>query len=221
MFEPISSAAAVDLLGRIIEFREGGSRPTPTEETAALLALFPSVRVRDGYLLDFSQETTAAGVTLPIRPYGRPASDDSWMPIFDEETEPDSQRADLVEQLYQYLEYDRSPQGLFEYAFFSIELWSLRLSRHAADWLESTPIFTADAFDAALAASGKEAEAKRPDFFGPKVEMDDDGGRVRFLVYTPMGWERVYYLNSQIFSDGFVEQEAGEIIADLGSGLIF
>ena len=47
------------------------------------------------------------------------------------------------------------------------------------------------------------------------------GGRVLFLVHTPMGWERIYYLESLVFGDGFVEQEAGEIIADLGSGLIF
>ncbi len=222
MFEPISSAAALDLLARVIEFRQGGSRPTPTEETAALLGLFPSVRVRDGYLLDFSLQTTAAGVMQHIRPFARPASDDSWVPIFDEESALEEQREELVEQLYQYLEYDPTPQGLFEYAFFSIELWSLRLSRHAADWLESTPIFTAQTYDEVLESSGKDIETRRPEHFGPLVEVGAErGGRVRFLVHTPMGWERIYYLESEICSDGFVEQEAGEIIADLGSGLIF
>ncbi|MDA0334918.1 MAG: hypothetical protein O2782_07125 [bacterium] len=218
MFELIPSDAAVDLLARVVDFRERDGRPQPAEEAAALLSLFPGVRVRDGYLLDFSQETTAAGVIQPIRPYVRPAGDESWVPLFDEEIE----RDDLVEQLYQYLEYDRTPQGLFEYAFFVIELWSLRLSRHAADWLESTPIFDAAAFDAVVAQADKATEVKRPEYFGPQARFDDDGGaRLRFLVHTPMGWERIYYLESLVFSDGFVEQEAGEIVADLGSGLVF
>lgn len=55
-----------------------------------------------------------------------------------------------------------------------------------------------------------------------QARLDKDGGaRVRFLVHTPMGWERIYYLESLVFSDGFVEQEAGEIVANPGSGLVF
>lgn len=218
MFELIPIDVAIDLLARVVEFRQRDSRPLPSQEAAALLSLFPSVRVRDGYILDFSQETSAAGIIQHIRPFVRPADDDSWLPIFDDEIH----REDLVEELYQYFEFERNPQGVFEYAFFAIELWSLRLSRHAADWLESSPIFDAAAFDGVVSQAEKASEVKRPDYFGPQARLDKDGGaRVRFLVHTPMGWERIYYLESLVFSDGFVEQEAGEIVADLGSGLVF
>ena len=45
--------------------------------------------------------------------------------------------------------------------------------------------------------------------------------RLRGVKEIMMAWERIYYLESLVFSDGFVEQEAGEIVADLGSGLFF
>ncbi len=218
MFTPIPSDVAADLLARVCSFRKREAGPSPTEETAALLSLFPGVSLRHGFLLDFAQETTASGVRQPIRPFVRPQDDDSWVPLFDEEVE----RDDLVDQLYQYLEFEHSPQGLFEYAFFVIELWSLRVSGHAADWVASTPIFDVTTFDQVLAAAGTVSDLKRPEIFSPQTQFGDDGGgRVRFLVHTPMGWERIYYLESLVFGDGFVEQEAGEIIADLGSGLIF
>jgi hypothetical protein len=44
---------------------------------------------------------------------------------------------------------------------------------------------------------------------------------VRFLVHTPVAWQRVYYLESMVYGDGFVDQEAGEIVADMGSGEFF
>jgi hypothetical protein len=124
MYEPIPSDEAVELLSRVLEFRERDQRSTPTQESAELLALFPRVQVRQGYQLDFSQETTPSGVHQPILPFARPTGDDSWVPIFDGEVG----REELVEQLYQYIEYEQTPAGLFEYAFFAIELWSLRPS---------------------------------------------------------------------------------------------
>ena len=130
-------------------------------------------------------------------------------------------RADVPDELYQYLDCESFPEGLFEYAFFVIELWSLRLSRHAADWLESPPIFDVGAFNRVLSAASTVNALNRPEHFGPEARFGADNSRVRFLVHTPMGWERIYYLESLVFSDGFVEQEAGEIVADLGSGLFF
>ena len=81
MFEPISSHDAVDLLARVVDFRERDVRESPTQETAALLSLFPNVNVCDGFRLDFVQETTSAGVKQPIRPFARPEGDDSWVPL--------------------------------------------------------------------------------------------------------------------------------------------
>jgi hypothetical protein len=218
MYEPIPSDEAVELLSRVLEFRERDQRSTPTQESAELLALFPRVQVRQGYQLDFSQETTPSGVHQPILPFARPTGDDSWVPIFDGEVG----REELVEQLYQYIEYEQTPAGLFEYAFFAIELWSLRASRYAAEWLESTPIFDEAAFDLALSDKVRTADVQRPAHFGPQARRaQGGGGRVRFLTHTPMGWERIYYMESLVFPDGFVDQEAGEILADMGAGLIF
>lgn len=219
MFESISSETAVALLARVLDFRERKERQESSQEIAQLLSLFPNVAVRDGFQLDFSQDSTPAGVHQPIHPFARPVGDDTWVPIFDA----DVGREELVEQLYQYLEYDKTPQGLFEYAFFVIEMWSMRASRHAAEWLNSTPIFDDAAFDLALSEKVKSTEdVRRPDDFGPQARLADmGGGRVRFLAHTPMGWERIYYLESLVFSDGYVDQEAGEIVADMGAGLIF
>jgi hypothetical protein len=217
MFKPISTEAAVDLFTRVSDFRERSSGQSSIEESAALLSLFPKVRIRDDFLLDFSQDKTETGVLLPIRPFVRPIADDTWLPLFDSEPE----REDLVEQLYQYFDYEKTPAGLFEYAFFCIELWSLRPSREAVDWLESTPIFAETGFDQALSAAANVSDLQRPHYFGPLAMLGEGGGGVRFLVHTPMGWDRIHYLESLVFSDGYVEQEAGQIVADMGSGLIF
>ena len=61
----------------------------------------------------------------------------------------------------------------------------------------------------------------QPGWCGPEVEVLDEGGKVRFLVHTPMGWERIYYLDITIAADGRVDQQAGQIVADLGQGEIF
>lgn len=219
MFEPIPEESADDILTRVLAFRTRVQEFEKPDDINALVEIFPHVKVREGYVLDYVQETTKEGVVLPIQPFARPLDDESWIPMVD----PDAglEREDLVEQLYRYLEFELNPQGLFQYAFFVIELWSMRASRHAAEWLNSTPVFTAARFDGILEQARKVNDLKRPPSFGPMCRLDGQGGRVRFLVHTPVAWERVYYLESMVFGDGFVDQEAGEIIADMGSGELF
>lgn len=218
MHKPVPSAAADALLQRVLAFRERGANASHTVDTAALLELFPSVSVRDGWVLDYVQDEAQTGVRQPIRPFARPIADDSWMPL----SVGESSRETLVEELYQYLRHEATPEGLFEYAFFAIELWSLHASGFAAEWLDSMPVFTEAAFDRVLAGASRVADLRRPSHFGPLVKTGvRGGGRVRFLVYTPMGWQRIYYLESEILADGFVDQEAGEIAADLGAGIVF
>ena len=219
MFEAISETDADYILTKVLAFRTQWQEFEKPDDVNALVQIFPHVSVRKGYVLDYVQEKTKDGVVLPIQPYARPIDDDSWIPMLDADSP--LERDDLVEQLYQYLEFELSPQGLFEYAFFVIELWSMRASRHAAEWLESTPVFTAGRFDEVLDRARKVSDLKRPQAFGPMCRIDGKGGRVRFLVHTPIAWERVYYLESMVFGDGFVDQEAGEIIADMGSGELF
>ena len=220
MFENVSEAYAENLLESVLSFRASWERYTKPDEVNALLGLFPKVSLKEGHALDYIQEISDDGIVLPIRPFVRPASDPTWVPLVDAAEEP--HRADLADELYQYLDYENSPEGLFEYAFFVIELWAVRASSHAVEWADSTPIFTSERFDKYLAQASKVTDLRRPQHFGPLSRRDEDGGgRVRFLVYTPAGWERIYYLESMAFSDGFVDQEAGEIVADLGLGQIF
>ncbi len=219
MFEPLPETSTDGLLDEVLRFRSHYDRYEKPDDINALIGLFPNVSVRDGYLLDYVQAASTEGVIQPIRPFARPGGDESWIPMFDPDEA--AQREELVEELYQYLQFEHSAAGLFEYAFFVIELWSMRASRHAAEWLESTPIFTEARFDQILEKAGRVSDLRRPEHFGPLARIDTEGGRVRFLVHTPLGWERIYYLESMVYGDGFVDQEAGEIVADLGSGHLF
>ena len=216
----LPSESADDILVNVLAFRAGYEQRQPGEDLPALLSLFPRISVREGWVLDYIQETTHEGVTMPIRAYARPADDDSLTPMFD--VAPDPEREELIEELYQYLECEPSPEGLFEYAFFAIELGSVRASAHVSEWPASTPLFTEARFDSFLEQAAKVSDLKRPEHFGPQV-LNGEGrsGKVRFLVYTPMGWERIYYLDARIDTEGFVEQAAGDIVADMGSGMIF
>ena len=216
----IPSEPAEALLESVLAFRTTSQSCAKPDDVKALLDLFPRVAVRDGYVLDYLQESTRDGVLLPIHPYARPADDDSWIPLSGPSDEVD--RGATVEELYDYLEYEATPEGLFEYALFAIELHSHRAGGYAAEWQDSTPIFTETRFDATVEQAGKVSDLKRPEHFGPQARREDeDGGRARFLVYTQMGWERIYYLDCRVYGDGFVEHEAGDILADMGTGLIF
>ena len=219
MIESIPIEAAQHLSDQVRLFHDRPEPSRPPDDVNALLALFPRVYLRENYILDYMVEASPEGVELPIRPFARPADDDSWVPFYEGEV---PERDELVEQLYKYLTFERSPAGAFEYAYFIIEMWSLRVSRYAAEWLESTPIFNEAAFDEVLSRAKNVSDLQRPTDYAPTARTDPDGsGRVRFLVYTPMGWERIYYLESRITPDGYVDQQAGEIVADMGTGLIF
>ena len=117
--------------------------------------------------------------------------------------------------------YERSLGGLFEYAFFVLELWSIRASWHEAEWLASTPVLTQKLFEELIDQARKVEQLDPPDWYGPEAALQEQGGKVRFLVHTPIGWERIYHLEISIAADGRVDQEAGHIFADLGQGDIF
>ena len=90
-----------------------------------------------------------------------------------------------------------------------------------AEWLASSPVFTQRHFEELIEQSRKVERLDPPNWYGPEVAMLDRDSKVRFLVHTPMGWERIYYLNITITADGRVDQQAGQIVADLGQGEIF
>ncbi len=217
-YERVPSDGAVDLLKQVLEFRETCTQFEKPEDVNHLLGLFPLVGIRDGYMLDYIQSNIGEMAT-GIQPYARTRDGDdtplvSW---FDDEQE---QQAQAIEQLYQYLLFESSPEGLFQYAFFVTELQSTRASWQVSDWIASTPVFSAAGFDQTVEQATKVDSLSRPEWYGPLVSQEEGGGRVKFLVHTAMTWERIYYLNSHVLPSGLVKQEAGEIVADFGHGLI-
>ena len=128
--------------------------------------------------------------------------------------------AEEVARLYQYLDYERSATGLFEYAYFVMELSSLHAGWHAGEWLDSAPIFTQEQFDSFLQGAIIN-NVRQPDYYGPLVRLEGDGGEVKFLVHSPVGMDRIYYLHCVVLTDGRVESHSGDVLVELGPGRVY
>jgi len=216
-YERLPPEPAEAILERVLEFRSCYDRYEKPDDVNALLGLFPQVSLREGYVLDYMMDQAGEAVQR-ILPFARPAQEEDFLLV----TRDEGTELDPGESLYRYLDYERSPQGLFEYAFFITELWSTRASWHATEWLASTPIFTREGFAKRIDAASKVDSVSRPDWYGPEAGVaEEGGGGVRMLVYTEMGWERIYYLEIAVDRQGRTELKAGAIVADFGQGFIF
>ena len=218
--ERVAPDRAEDVLRRVLHFRDNYGQYTKPDDVNALLELFSSVHLRPGYVLDYDLVQEGEVITR-IRPFARPAEEEEAIFSVDETPEQEGHGEQAVETLYQFLSYDPTPVGLFEYTFFVQELWSTKASWHEAEWLASTPVFTQGRFEEIVNDARKVEELHLPDEYGPEVTMGKEGGRVRFLVHTPMGWERIYWLEIGVEADGRLDVSAGDIAADLGQGEIF
>ena len=218
----IPQEQAAEILDSVIRFRKNYDQFEKPDDVNALVRLFPSVQLSEGYILDYEQVQEGEVVTR-IRPFARKKDGEEGEPLLLDFLSPDMEGLtdQDVETLYQFLIYEKTPRGLFEYAFFVLELWSMRASWHEAEWLASTPVFTQQHFEEVVGQARKVEQRNQPGWYGPEVEVLDEGGKVRFLVHTPMGWERIYYLDITIAADGRVDQQAGQMVADLGQGEIF
>jgi len=212
----VSQEPAEEILKKVLAFRDSYDQYEKPDDVNFLLSLFPRVRLREGYVLDYVLESAGEAVQH-ILPYARVEGEEDSLLVMSAA----GSSADQVEALYQYLDYERSPQGLFEYVFFVAELWATRASWHAAEWLSSTPIFTETRFTELVDKAKKVDSLSRPDWYGPEAELWEDGGKVRFPVHTEMGWERIYYLEVTVDTRGSTEQVAGAVLADFGTGLLF
>jgi|APSaa5957512622_1039677.scaffolds.fasta_scaffold07516_2 hypothetical protein len=215
-YERVPQEPAEEILKRVLAFRDSYDQYEKPDDVNFLLSLFPQVGLREGYVLDYVLESAGEAVQH-ILPYARIEGEEDSLLVVSVAGEP----ADQVETLYQYLDYERSPQGLFEYVFFIAELWATRASWHAAEWLSSTPIFTEARFTGLVDRAEKVDGLSRPDWYGPEAELREAGGKVRFPVHTEMGWERIYYLEVTVNPQGSTEQVAGAVLADFGTGLLF
>ncbi len=217
--ERVPEGRAEGVLEHVLHFRKSYDRYAKPDDVNALLGFFPRVHVRSGYQLDY--DWVHHGDTIKrIRPYARPL--DGQAPLLaDPSTEGEERSDQAVETLYQYLHYDPTPEGLFEYAFFVQELWATRASWHDAEWLATVPIFTRARFEGVLQTAQKVVDLHEPESCAAEAMRTEAGGRVRFLVHTPMGWDRIYWLEIDVEGDGRLDVHAGDIVADFGLGETF
>lgn len=126
-----------------------------------------------------------------------------------------------IETLYQYLDWQRSPEGAFEYSLFTVELWASKAGWHAGEWLDSTPVFTEARYRSFLEEADEVEEIARPAHFGPIAWCATSRGGSRFMVHSPVGWSRIYMLECIIHENKRVTTEVGETVCNLGSGFIY
>ncbi len=212
------------LLDSVRRFRKAWSRYHRPQDVNHLLHLFPNVSLPPDYMLDY---LPMGGETNRwIWPYARRQREreppEALASIARDylvgERDTGVLRPVVVETLYRYLHYERSPRGILEYAFFVSELWATKSESVAGEWLSLEPLFSKRSFDTVLRKAGASLlRAARPPVYDPLVIADPDGGgTVQFLVYNPVGWRRIYYLECQIDAEGEVKRQAGDLVANLG-----
>ena len=186
-YERIPQEQAAEILENVVRFRSNYDQYKRPDDVNALVRLFPSIQVRDGYLLDYEIIQEGEVVTR-IRPFARKADgEEEEVPLLLEFLPPELEGLSDqdVETLYQFLMYERSPSGLFEYAFFVLELWSTRASWHEAEWLASTPVFTQKHFEELVDQARKVEQLTPPIGMAPRPRCWIGEARCAFSSIRP------------------------------------
>jgi hypothetical protein len=220
----VSSEESTKLGKRVEAFHYSEEEIGKPEDVNALVALFPRVSIRTGYILDYHIDDDAErSVASWITPFVRRPDDPSperfagFDPIpFEREslgyTPEEAHEQAAIKRLYRYLDYEQSPEGLFEYAFAMLELTSWRAGGHAGEWSDSTPVFCEEDFKSYLhEASDVPAY---PDHYGPEVRLEKRGGIVEFMVASPIGTARIYTLWVQVKENGSFDCRSGRAWCD-------
>lgn len=224
--QKVPGALAERLFVSINRFRNAWSRYKRPEDLRQLLRIFPNVRTTEGYILDYI-------------PMGGPKSGWIWpfakREIYDQEdylpeeldglardqlmgmrgTEEGEQIAKMT--LYQHLRYPPTQLGIFEYAFFVMELWATKSESKAGDWLNMSFIFSRHRFDTLILKSQSTKRIRRPGVYEPTVQINPaGGGKVQFIAYESRGWKRVIQILLRVDPRGHVKSEPGQVLVDLG-----
>ena len=220
----VSSEEAAELGKRVQAFQNSEGDIGKPEDVNALIALFPRVSIRTGYILDYHiDEDAETSIASWITPFARRPDDPppeqfvGFDPLpFEREslgyTPEEAHEQAAVNRLYQYLDYEQSPEGLFEYAFAMLELTSWRAGWHAGEWSDSSPIFCEEDFKSYL-HEAPEVPAY-PDHYGPEVRLEKQGGIVEFMVFSPIGRARFYTLWVYVKESGAVDCRSGRVWCD-------
>ena len=222
--EIVSSDEATKLSKRVAAFHNSKGEITKPEDVNALVGLFPRVSIRPGYILDYHIDDDAeTSIASWITPFARrpdeppPEGPLGFDPTpFERESlgvnPEDAHEHAAVKRLYQYLDYEQSPEGLFEYAFSMLELTSWRAGWHAGKWSDSSPILSESDFKAYLhQASDVPAY---PDHYGPEVRREERGGIVEIMIASPVGLARIYTLWVHVKENGAFDCRSGRVWCD-------
>lgn len=214
------------LFDSLQRFRHAWPRYHRPDDLRHLLSLFPHVSLEQGYELDYLP--MGGTPTVWIWPYARRAGGSEEGPPavlsgVDRDRLSGLRRSDAsrrmeVESLYRRLSFDRSPIGLFEYAFFINELWATKSASKASDWLDMEPIFTRRRFDEVLRRSGTHPlSVKRPDVYDPSAQLKGGAsGEVDFMALQGHAWKRIVSMRIAVENDGLCLTKVGPLIANLG-----
>jgi hypothetical protein len=217
---------AEERMEAVRRFRRLWRRYQRPDDVNYLLRQFPRVSIQDGYALDYL--SLGGRDTGWIWPFARRA-----------ETRPPATAPDPLgsipldrlammrgrddalpleaESLYRFLEYERSPLGLFEYALFVQELWATKSEAKAAEWLDLQPLFVKHRFDSILRTEVRRiVRFTRPKTFDPTSRPGEQGGgEVSFLVFQGGPWKRIHTLHLSVDPKGWVRSRPGEVLASL------
>lgn len=208
-----------------LRFRRMWDRYDQPDDVNYLLRQFGDISLQAGYTLDYL--LIGGRRNGWIWPYARPTGrGQSAGPPPDLATIPmdllatkrghEDMRAVEEQTLYRHLAYDRTPMGIFEYAFFMNELWATKSASRAEDWLSLEPLFVRHRFDAVLRGRQNQVvRVARPKSLDPVVRLQEGGGEVSFLAFQAGPWKRVFWITLVVEPGGRVSLRPGEIVASL------
>lgn len=181
---------------------------------AAVLEVLERVRLRDGYVVRY-RFYGRRGSDLLVRPFVARADTDvsaalrllDWHPPPDAGAVAGSREARDVELLYQYFQYPRSADGVFEYWMAMQELWA------SQRWIHSTVV--TDAEQLAALTLGAEWHVDRPvERCEPGVVLAADGsGQLAVLVHCPIERYMVTFNRVCIHPDQSIELAETLVVA--------
>ncbi len=217
---------AEERMEAVFRIRRLWSRYERPDDVNQLLRQFARVSILDGFMLDYL--SLGGKEASWIWPFARPTNT-RQAPDVPEPLAgvPSDRLAGLrgnaeglaleAESLYRYIDYEKSPLGLFEYAVFVRELWATKSAAQAAEWLDLQPIFVKHRFDSILRSEARRiVRFSRPKTFDPVSRLSPGGGgEVSFLVYQGGPWKRIHTLNLTVDPKGWVRTRTGDVLVSL------
>lgn len=210
---------------QIKRYRRAALTKVPPADVQGLVSLFRSVRLAEGYSLGcirvgsrergwiwpYAVREAAGAAPAPPKklaeiPVDRLASgrlDDNLRPL-------------ILETLNRHLVWDRTPQGLLEYALLVRELWSMKSESQEADWLSIDFVLTRHSLHQILRRAGRATiRSSLDDSLDPRAVLSYGGGRVILLGHLEMPWQRVLEITLRVDRDGWVSWESGQVVLNL------